>query len=243
MSGATSAAIIGAGALGAGASIIGGSEAASAQEAASKAGIAAEQGMFNTAVSEDQPFINTGQAALSQISGLEGLNGGNSSTIQSTLQGLPGYQFALQQGLKSTQNSATERGLGVSGASLKGAASYSTGLANQYYNNLLQGLQSTANTGEASAASLTGAATTTGSNIAQQNTNAGQAAAAGILSGTAGVQSAANSVPSALITGQLLQNVQNGGTTGIYGATNAGSAADQAAVNEFATVGGLTNIQ
>lgn len=54
------------------------------------------------------------------------------------LRSTPGYQFTLDQGLKSTQNSAAARGLGVSGAALKGAAAYATGLSDQTYNQRFQ---------------------------------------------------------------------------------------------------------
>lgn len=50
----------------------------------------------------------------------------------------PGYQFALQQGLKAGQNSAAARGLGLSGAQLKGAQQYATGLADQTYGDQYQ---------------------------------------------------------------------------------------------------------
>lgn len=49
---------------------------------------------------------------------------------QAQLASTPGYQFDLQQGLQATQNSNAAKGLGVSGAALKGAANYATGLAN-----------------------------------------------------------------------------------------------------------------
>jgi hypothetical protein len=47
----------------------------------------------------------------------------------------PGYQFNLSQGLRAAQNSAAARGLGVSGAALRGAANYATGLADSTYQN------------------------------------------------------------------------------------------------------------
>lgn len=50
---------------------------------------------------------------------------------------LPGYQFTLDQGLKAVQNSAAAKGLGISGAALKGAADYTTGLTNSAYSNYL----------------------------------------------------------------------------------------------------------
>jgi hypothetical protein len=52
---------------------------------------------------------------------------------QAQLEQTPGYQFTRDQGLKMTQSAAAARGLGVSGASLKGAATYATGLANTTY--------------------------------------------------------------------------------------------------------------
>ena len=54
---------------------------------------------------------------------------------QANLEQTPGYQFTLAQGLKSTLAANAARGLGVSGASLKGAAQYATGLADATYSN------------------------------------------------------------------------------------------------------------
>lgn len=49
-------------------------------------------------------------------------------------QATPGYQFTLDNGLKAEQNSASARGLGVSGAALKGASTFASGLADSTYN-------------------------------------------------------------------------------------------------------------
>ena len=62
----------------------------------------------------------------------------NWNPTQAGLEQTPGYQFTLSQGLKSTQNAAAARGLGVSGAALKGADTFATGLANQTYNQQYQ---------------------------------------------------------------------------------------------------------
>jgi len=77
---------------------------------------------------------------------------GDPAQQEAALQNLPGYQFTLNQGLESTQNAAAARGLGVSGAALKGAASYATGLADNTYNSQLQNTigQTNALTGVAS---------------------------------------------------------------------------------------------
>ena len=52
---------------------------------------------------------------------------------QAELEQTPGYQWNLAQGLKAVQGAAAARGLGVSGASLKGAGTYATGLADSTY--------------------------------------------------------------------------------------------------------------
>lgn len=46
----------------------------------------------------------------------------------------PGYQFTLDNGLKAAQNSASARGLGSSGAAIKAASTFATGLADSTYN-------------------------------------------------------------------------------------------------------------
>lgn len=59
------------------------------------------------------------------------------AAIQSALEATPGYQFTLGQGLKSVQNSYAAKGLGSSGAALKGAADYATGLSDATYESRL----------------------------------------------------------------------------------------------------------
>jgi hypothetical protein len=63
---------------------------------------------------------------------------GTGADAQATLEQTPGYQFTLNQGLKSLGNSFASRGLGASGAALKGASQYTTGLADNTYNQQLQ---------------------------------------------------------------------------------------------------------
>lgn len=54
------------------------------------------------------------------------------------LENTPGYKFALDQGLKAVQNGFASRGLGSSGAAMKGAADYAIGQASTTYNQQLQ---------------------------------------------------------------------------------------------------------
>lgn len=75
------------------------------------------------------PYLQAGQDALGQLQG-------NLSTGYSydQLQDDPGYQFQLDEGLKSIDRSQSARGGLYSGAALKEALGYSQGLANQSYN-------------------------------------------------------------------------------------------------------------
>lgn len=147
---------------------------------------------------------------------------------QATLEKTPGYQFNLTQGLKATQNAAAARGLGLSGAALKGAASYATGLAdntyqNQFANaltnqtnqfNRLLGLQGQ---GQNAAAGLGGFAQSTGENLANTLIGGAKAQAGSQIAGSnalgAGLQGAGN----ALGAGGIYGNSNNSGyNSGFY---------------------------
>lgn len=118
----------------------------------------------------------------------------------------PGYQFALQQGLKGTNNALASQGLGLSGAQAKGLSTFATGLADQTYGdqynralstfntnyqvaaNNVNNLQGLVNTGQNSAAQTGQAGLQGANNAGNYLTQAGNAQAAGI----AGVGQAAN---------------------------------------------------
>jgi hypothetical protein len=123
-------------------SMIGSSQAAkSADKAANLA-----QARYTTTRGDLQPYNTAGQNLLSLGTSLASdRTGGGPDYVsmagnmvppqmtQAELEQTPGYQFTRDQGLKAVQSSAAARSLGVSGAALKGAAGYATGLANQTY--------------------------------------------------------------------------------------------------------------
>lgn len=110
-----------------------------------------QMSMFNTAQNDLAPYLNTGAGAASWLTDLTGSGTGGNPLNSPLLQGFqpteaqleqtPGYQFTLEQGLKAAQNSAAARGLGVSGAAMKGAESYATGLADTTYQNAFNDYQ------------------------------------------------------------------------------------------------------
>lgn len=107
------------------------------------------QGRYDTTRGDFTPYRNLGGQAANMLSErLPDLSATDSfyqqslrdempqvpsAMTQADLEATPGYQFTLSQGLKAVQNSASARGLGVSGAAMKGAADYATGLSNQTY--------------------------------------------------------------------------------------------------------------
>jgi hypothetical protein len=239
----------------AGASLIGGSQAAGAAKDA--AGVSAAQNRqtradllpYNTAGQTALPYLSanlpdyasTDNSLLKQAGGFfaQAANLGSGPDEQAALEATPGYQFTRQQGLQAVQNSAAARGLGVSGAALKGAAAYATGLADTTYgdqfnklvasgnnsltlntanqanlNSSYNRLLSTAQLGE-NAAAQTG---NTGATLAGQQGNALIGAGNATAAGTVGVGTAATGAANNFASNQLLQQmVAQQGTNGPSG--------------------------
>lgn len=141
---------------------------------------------------------------------------------QATLEKTPGYQFNLSQGLKSAQNAAAARGLGVSGAALKAAGTYATGLADNTYQNQFNNavtnqtnqfnrLYSIANSGQSAAAGLGGIGQQTAANIGSNQIGAGNAQAAGAISSANSIGNAANNAASTYYGNSLINGSSGGG--------------------------------
>jgi hypothetical protein len=180
-------AMLGASALGAGGSILGGLFG----QQGSKNAIAAEQGMFNQAASYAAPFIGAGKAAINPLMKLITPGADQTSTLQQT----PGYQFAFTQGEKGLTNQATMGGLG--GNVLRAGAQFGSGLASNTWQSVVQALQNTANMGAGAASSLAGNATQMGGTI-------GQTAMGGTNLGVGGLLGAAGSLSGGLQNAGML---------------------------------------
>lgn len=89
----------------------------------------------NFFVGGQQAFANKAAGQFDTATGLSSdlARFGSGAGGQAALENTPGYQFTRQQGLHALQNGMAAKGLGVSGAALKGAAAYATGLADQTY--------------------------------------------------------------------------------------------------------------
>lgn len=85
------------------------------------------------------PYVQTGYTANNQLQQL--------LSNPSNLSGLPGYQFAQDQGVQALDRSAASRGMLNSGRSQKDLLRFGTGLADQTYGNQLQRLLGAAGQG------------------------------------------------------------------------------------------------
>ena len=229
-------AILGAGVLGAGSSLFGASSAADAQreaaaqsaaaqrEAADKS-IAAQREMFDIGRADLAPYREGGTTAQNQLMQLLGIGGDQNAQGygryakdfgMSDFTTDPGYQFRLEQGMKALNASAAAKGMGMSGANIKGATEYGQNLGSQEYQNAfnryqtnrtaqLAPLQSLYAGGQAAAAGSAAQAGALGTNLGNTYTNLGQGLGqAAVASGNAqasGYLNQANAVTNALNQG------------------------------------------
>jgi hypothetical protein len=163
-----------------------------------------------------QPFVSQGTEAGSTLSSL--LTPGASQT--STLEQLPGFQFASKWGTKSTQNALSAEGLGGStGPLAQGISNFNNGLASTDFSQFAGLLQNQENSGINAAEGITGATNAAAAQGGSALTNAGNAAASGTLGSANALSSALGSTGSsasnALLLSQLLGN--SSGSSGIFG--------------------------
>ena len=198
-------AIIGAGVVGAATTAYAANKAASAQTSAANTAAQTSLNMYNTTRGDLSPFRNIGGVAADQLTNR--LTDLTSPIVmdQAALEQTPGYQFNKTQGLKAVQNSAAARGLGASGAALKGAATFATGLADNTYQNQFANavtnqtnaynrLKGLVDTGENAAAQTGVAGTAAANTAASAQIGAGNAQAAGINAIGTGVNNLTNNI-------------------------------------------------
>jgi hypothetical protein len=235
--------------------------AAAQQAAAANNATQLQEAQWEQTQQNLQPYMNLGSASINPLLQAMGYNvtknddgtytfngvdannplqqkfsyGAFTAPTAAQAQATPGYQFTLNQGLKSVQNSAAARGLGTSGAALKGASNYATGLAdstyNDVYNRALQAYNANYNTAQGTY--------TTNYNSAANNVNRlnglvsnGQNAAA--TNGSLGAATA-NSI------GNTLTSAANAQASGTVGSANALSSALGNTGNMAFTYGMLQN--
>jgi hypothetical protein len=152
--------------------------------------------------------------------------------IESTLAATPGYQFAKNQGLQATTNAATAQGMNLSGNTLQALDTFSTGLADQTYQQAVGNAQNAVTIGQNAAAGTGAGILQTGANVGSALINQGNTIAGIDANLAAGLTKTAGNAANQLITSQTLAGLTTptGAPGAGYGATIGGmSPADQAA--------------
>ena len=230
------------GLIGAGAS----SKASEEQVQAERAALAQQQQMFNTEQSNEQPYMQAGAGAASQLNYLLGQGGqtnpdgtpitnsaGGYGSLNKTFDMndfkslTPQYNFNLQQGAQGTLNTDSSGQGALSGSALKDLVGYNQNFANNSFNSAFQNYSTQQNnifnrlSGIATLGSNAGSNSTTGaSNFSGQIGNTTSSIGASQAAGTVG---AANAITGGLSSGanafygqSTLQQILNGGSTTKY---------------------------
>lgn len=229
------------------------SQASQAQVQMQQQALALQQQMFNKTQQNLSPYMAYGQGNMAQLqASLPSLTAAFNPT-EAQLASTPGYQFTLNQGIQGLDNNYSAQGLGgtssvwgtpgangtatssgpqgPSGALGKALAGYTTGLADQTFNqqfqnywgqnnNIYNMLNTGVNTGLSAAGGANSAALSSGQNMSNTLTNMGTATASGILGSTAamntGIQGLAGGAQQALMYGAM-QGGQPNSLSSLFG--------------------------
>lgn len=201
--------------LGAGASIYSSNKAADASQAAANKAAKISQQQFEQTRSDLAPYRDQGAAAQSRYSDLIGLNGPQAQdAAYAQFRTDPGYQFALNEGLKATNYGATPGYSFNSGGRLKALQERGQGIADQQYGNYLQRYQQAGALGENAAAQTGNFGAQNAANQGNYLTQAGNAQAGAYLN-------AGNQIGGAISNGLQLYGYSKGyGPNSNYGGSS-----------------------
>jgi hypothetical protein len=224
----TGAAILGAGALSAGASMFGASQAGKAADKQLQATIMAQEAQrrrYDEFVNALSPYMKFGESSLGDLQSRLPFLTSPIVMDQAGLEQTPGYQFTREQGLRAAQNALTATGLGRSGAAVKAATRFGTGLADNTYqtqfnlenvnrSNAFNRLIAAAGVGQNAVSAMGNAGVTTGQGIANSLIQGGNAQAAGIMGGANYLMQGANNIGGNLLLASMMNKGGQGGGGG-----------------------------
>lgn len=220
----------------------GAQSAANTQAQAQQNASAQQMAMFNTINGQEQPFMQAGYGATTQLSSMLQPGGylNNQSYTPfsfnpSSIESSPGYQFAQQQGLNAVANNEAPNVGALSGPALKALTQFSTGTAAQYYNdyfnqalnqystnfntqqtqqsNIFSRLSAIAGLGQNAASNTGTAGTALGTGSAQALAGAGASQAAGTVGAANAISGGLSGVGNAFALNSIL-SANNGGASG-----------------------------
>lgn len=181
------------------AGVFGAEKAEDAQYAAGQRAAKALKEALATGRADLSPFMTQGTGAANILSRLYGLGG--QPADMSAFTESPDYQFNLSQGLGAIDKSAAARGGLYSGATMKAAQRFGSGLASQQFSDYFNRLSGLSSSGQNAATALLGAGTNTAQGLGGIYLNQGQNAANNIISQFQGWGNLANNAASAIAGG------------------------------------------
>lgn len=191
-------------------------EAARLSSGSSRYATDLQKAMFDKQVELQQPWHQAGTNALNKMQSLEPFKYDTNTIFND-----PGYAFRMNEGMNALNRSMAAKGLGVSGAGIKGALKYGQNLGSQEFGNAYSRALDEYNTRYNRLASLAGVGQTAAGNI-------GSAASGyGANVGNLAMGNAAN-MGNALMAGSNIRAQQYG---------TAGRALDQALNTDWGKVG------
>jgi hypothetical protein len=173
-------AIVAAGVAGAAISSNASKSAAETQAAAAGNATQTQWNEYQQTRADQAPWRDAGSQAVGQLSNIT--NGNISATDYAKLiQGLPGYQFQMDQGNQAVQRDLAARGLLNSGAAGKALTQYGQGVASNYSNQYMNYLQSLAGLGQTATQATSAAGTNAANQVGANDIYAGNARASGYV--------------------------------------------------------------
>jgi len=236
------AAVVGAGVVGAAASVYSGAEQSAAASKAADVSLqeANSSNALTKATYESNkalltPYVDAGTSALTKLNSTAGTANFTGSDLVNT----PGYQFSLQQGLLATQagssaqgqgtavsgaGSSQGSGIGASGPMGKALANYAEGLASttyqqQYQNYLTQNQQNynqlagLVSPGEQAGAAIAGVGQSAATTTAGTNATAASQYGSATTSGAAATAAGTTGAANSLSNSALLSALLQGSTS------------------------------
>lgn len=197
-------AIIGAGALGAGASIYGSTVQAGAQQSAANTLLQGQNSALRTLQKYLGPYAQAGQDILPTLKSLITPGPNQTATLSQT----PGFQFAQNWGLKGVQNVQSTRGLG--GNALAAGSEFSTGLAQNTWMDTVRNLMQLYQSGQGAAGNIASGASNVFQSFAPSIAGTQVGAANAIAGGATGAAGAVGGAASNF----ALYNALTGGMYG-----------------------------
>lgn len=194
-------------------------KAADAQKDAAKKATKAAKEAGDRARADLAPYAETGKSALYTLADMYGLarpgSAGGEAFSESALEAFrnsPDYQVALKEGIRALDQSAAARGNLLSGGQIKAVQDRGAEIGSMYFDKYLTQLARLAGAGQNAASGQGSFAMITGNQVAQGQTQLGEAKASGWIGGGNAVSGAIDTIGSSLALNQLTK-----GTGSAYG--------------------------